>query len=203
MAHPAVKAFIQTLAPGILNSASHHCQYKHFHTGASRGFTLLELLVVIVIVAILFTLSVFSIRGSSPEDLIQEEARRLDRLLQLALEEAVLKGEEYGLEFSTHSYRFLMLDENNNWQIIETDRLLRERTLPQEMEVELVIEQIDVVVDDNEDSDEDKLKPQVFLLSSGEITPEFAARFIIPRVETSYLVEGSFDGQHAAKISEL
>ena len=64
-----------------------------------RGFTLIELLVVIVIVAILFTYTTLAIRGNSPEDAIKEEAHRLERLIELALEESILRGEEYGIEF--------------------------------------------------------------------------------------------------------
>jgi len=77
-----------------------------------KGFSLLELLVVIVIISILFTFTTLAIRGTSPEELIQTEAQRLDRLLQLALEEAILKGQEYGLEFKPDSYRFLLYFQN-------------------------------------------------------------------------------------------
>ena len=66
--------------------------------------------IVIVIIAILFTFTTLAIRGTSPEELLQTEAQRLDRLLQLALEEAILKGVEYGLEFKPNSYRFLYYD---------------------------------------------------------------------------------------------
>ena len=78
------------------------------HKLKDKGFSLLELLVVIVIISILFTFTTLAIRGTSPEELLQTEALRLDRLLQLALEEAILKGEEYGVEFKPGSYRFLL-----------------------------------------------------------------------------------------------
>ena len=171
-----------------------------------RGFSLLELLVVIVIISILFTFTTLAIRGTSPEELIQTEALRLDRLLQLALEEATLKGQEYGLEFSPDGYRFLLYVEDN-WLPLEQDKLLRERLLPENMEFELEIEQIDVLIDqdaiDTDADDEDTPRPQVFLLSSGEITPEFSVRLVMPGVETSYIVSGTVNGEHSAEISEL
>lgn len=172
-----------------------------------RGFTLLELLVVIVIISILFTFTTLAIRGTSPEELIQTEAQRLDRLLQLALEEATLKGQEYGLEFSPTSYRFLLYVENS-WLPLEQDKLLHERELPEYMEFELEIEQIDVLIEeDSGDSDNpqdrDAPRPQVFLLSSGEITPEFSVRLVMPGVETSYVVWGTINGEHKAEISDL
>ena len=175
------------------------------HKMKDKGFSLLELLVVIVIISILFTFTTLAIRGTSPEELIQTEAQRLDRLLQLALEEAILRGEEYGLEFKPNSYRFLLYFENS-WQPLEGDKLLRQRQLPENMEFELEIEQIDVLIEESEDADEedeDKPDPQVFLLSSGEITPEFSVRLVMPGVETSYIVSGTIDGEHKAEISEL
>jgi general secretion pathway protein H len=171
-----------------------------------RGFSLLELLVVIVIIAILFTFTTLAIRGTSPEELLQTEAQRLDRLLQLALEEAILKGVEYGLEFKPNSYRFLFYVDYR-WQPLEADKLLRERQLPENMEFELEIEQIDVLIEEAENSDDDEeeeeVRPQVFLLSSGEISPEFSVRLVMPGVATSYIVSGSINGEHEAVISDL
>ena len=172
---------------------------------SEHGFSLLELLVVIVIIAILFTFTTLAIRGTSPEELLETEAQRLDQLLQLALEEAILRGMEYGLEFTPNSYRFLLYIENT-WQPLESDRLLRERQLPENMEFELEIEQIDVLIDETErkDDDDDKAKsrPQVFLLSSGEITPEFSVRLVMPGVATSYLVTANANGEHEAEKSD-
>ena len=168
-------------------------------------------MIVIVIVAILFSFATLTIRSSSPEDLIKEEAYRLDRLIQLVLEEAVLKNTEYGLEFKTNSYRFLTYTDGQ-WLAVSDDKLLRKRELAEEMEIELIIEQTDIIIGEeaeatDEDSDkedeEKKAKPQVFLLSSEEITPEFSARFSLHGIETSYIVSGSIDGKHEARLSDF
>lgn len=201
-----------TLVHGTLNKAKSKLFFCPNNSSRAHGFTLLELLVVLVIVAILFSFATFSIRSNSPEDSIKEEALRLNRLIQLALEEAVLKNKEYGLEFKTNSYRFLTY-QDNNWQAISDDKLLRKRELPDEMEIELAIEQTDIIIgdtaeatdedSDNEDEEEKKAKPQVFLLSSEEITPEFSARFTLHGIETSYIVSGSIDGKHEARLSDF
>jgi len=185
-----------------------------------QGFTLIELLVVIVIVAILFSYATLAIRSVEPEELIETEARRLDRLIQLVLEESILRGQDYGIDVFIDGYRFLRL-ENQQWVEISNDKLLRARTLPPEMELELTLEEtevntkskltdfsLDSTVDKfaDEESDEPKKKtitPQVFLLSSGEITPEFTIHMFFPNVETSYLITGNFDGQHNVSLSDL
>jgi len=172
---------------------------KHTET----GFSLLELMVVIVIVAMLFTFTALSIRSDSPEDLIKQEALRFNRLLQLLMEESILKGEDYGIEFGPTEYRFLQLDEENGWTPIEKDKLYRLRELPQEMELELAVEQTDIVIANSAGGlGEEKIKPQVFILSSGEITPEFELQFTIPTVTSRYIVRGSFDGKHVAELAQ-
>lgn len=189
----------------------------------ARGFTLLELLVVVVIVAILFTYTTLAIRSDSPEDIIKKEAQRMERLVQLALEESILRGEEYGLEIFLDGYRFLRFTKNQ-WQPLSGDKILRQRELPLEMEMEVRLEDTEITIDpssdamseqkldlnigaelggDGEEEDKKKTKPQIYLLSSGEITPEFDVRFYILGVETSYFVRGFFDGSLKTEISDL
>lgn len=216
MAHPAEKVSLPISVPGKLNKAQIYFR-RHQHTSSRvQGFTLLELMIVIVIISILVSFATLTMRSTSPEDLIKEEAQRLQRLIQLALEEAVMKNTEYALEFSSNSYRFLSYNDGN-WDAISDDQLLRERELPHEMEVDLAIEQIDVIIgkspepDSNtsqygiaENSDEkEKPKPQVFLLSSEEITPEFSAYFTLPGIEARYVVSGHIDGKSEFKLSDL
>ncbi len=203
-------------------------QANFFHlkkTGAfcsrEHGFTLLELLVVVVIVAILFTYTTLAIRSDTPEEIIKKEAQRMERLVQLALEESILRGEEYGLEIFLDGYRFLRFDvTENRWLPLTDDKILRQRELPLDMELEMNLEDTEIVIElasdpmkeqkldldsgsDEEDSDEEKAKPQIFLLSSGEITPEFDVRFYILGVEASYFVKGAFDGTLDTELSDL
>jgi len=180
---------------------------------------------VVVIVAILFTYTTLAIRSNSPEDLIKEEAHRLERLVQLALEEAILRGEEYAIEVHLDGYRFLRFTEDQ-WLPVTNDKILRERKLPLDMELEIRLEETEIVIkaesepmseqilnlDDDGDADADeggnkdkkpKAEPQIYLLSSGEITPEFDIRFYILGIKNSYFVEGSFDGTLKTEVSEL
>lgn len=192
--------------------SSRHCRQQF-------GFTLIELLAVIVIVAILFTYTTLAIRTDSPEESIRTEAQRLERLIQLALEESILRGEEYGMEIFIDGYRFLRLSDNQ-WQPVTGDKILRERELPNKIELEMQLEQTDIVIglssdplDESVDLDANKeaetdtennsIKPHIYLLSSGEVTPEFDIRFYILGVENSYIVKGQFDGTLSTKLSDL
>ena len=171
MAPLAVMASMLTLATGISSKQTAALIHGPFpgrtemKSKTQKGFSLLELLVVIVIISILFTFTTLAIRGTSPEELIQTEAQRLDRLLQLASEEAILKGMEYGLEFKTSSYRFLVYFEGS-WQPLEADKLLRERMLPENMEIELMVDAVDVVIEESKEETEEQT-PQTKAPGSG------------------------------------
>lgn len=185
-----------------------------------NGFTLIELIVVIVIVAILFTYTTLAIRGNSPADAIKEEAQRLERLIELALEESILRGDEYGIEIFIDGYRFLSFADGV-WAPITQDAILRERELPENMELETHLEDSPLAValsadplsdgqvelDESGEAEEatksEKIYPHIYLLTSGEIAPDFDVRFYIPGVETSYIVKGLFDGTLSTEISDL
>lgn len=75
---------------------------------ACRGFTLLELMVVMVLIGILLGM-VGLATGSNPARLARQEANALIQLLQTLREQAVLEGREYGLRLEPDSYQVLSL----------------------------------------------------------------------------------------------
>jgi len=90
-----------------------------------RGFTLLELLVVLVIVGITLGLVSFNALPSERQTM-QNEAQRIALLLQLARDEAIVRNRPIAFELEPDRYRFLVRDDNE-WQPIAQDELLRER----------------------------------------------------------------------------
>jgi general secretion pathway protein H len=91
----------------------------------SRGFTLLELLVVLVIAGI--TLGMVSFNAvPSERQALQNDAQRIALLLQLARDEAIVRNRPIAFEAEADRYRFLLHDQQA-WQILTQDDLLHER----------------------------------------------------------------------------
>ena len=63
----------------------------------TAGFTLLELLVVVLLIGIIANFAVLSMSGRALTDKLSVEAQRLNQLVQLAAEEAQVKGLNLGL----------------------------------------------------------------------------------------------------------
>jgi general secretion pathway protein H len=136
----------------------------------SAGFTLLELMVVMVLIGIIFSFAVLSLGGDDVAELMEQETRRLVTLLDMAGEEAVLSGEELAVYFTDAGYEFMIL-RGDRWQPVTDDNLLKDHTLPAGMQFRLEIDGEPPVLGGSDDDEEDSLTPQIYILSSGEMTP--------------------------------
>jgi len=165
-----------------------------------RGFTLIELLVVATIAAVLVGVAMLSINFGGADEQVEEEARRLAALLQLAADDAILRHRELGLRVTTAGYAFYHLDQSGEqptWQPLDKDRRLRERSWPQALEVEMEIDGQPIVLDaprreangEGGDNDEAEIKPQVMFLSNGESLPYFAMLLRHPDLPGSWRLQ--------------
>lgn len=140
----------------------------------AAGFTLLELMVVMVLIGIIFSFAVLSMRGDDVAELMDREVRRLETLLMLANDEAIVRGEEYGVRFAEDGYEFMVLAQEG-WQTPE-DGLLKAYTLPADIRVRLTLEEERPDEREKPQERDAEPSPQVLILSSGEMTP-FTATF--------------------------
>ena len=131
----------------------------------SRGFTLLEVLVVVIIIGVVISFAVLSINGD--DKTLDEEARRLQALINLTGQEAVLQGKELALQFDEDGYEFLAFD-GEQWQAIADDEILRPRSLPDYIAVDYEPEGQKLTLGDKDD---EATPPRIYFLSSGEMTP--------------------------------
>ena len=135
------------------------------------GFTLIEMMVVIIIIGILMSTIVLSIRTDEIGEHMEIEMRRIQALISLAREEAVLQGQEYALTVKDNSYLFEVLEENA-WLPITDDKVFRERTVLDGTELALVVDTREISLAATKESEDDKATPpRVYILSSGEIMP--------------------------------
>ncbi|WP_159628214.1 GspH/FimT family pseudopilin [Massilia puerhi] len=93
---------------------------------SSLGFTLVELLVVLVIIGITLGLATLNAIPSPRQDL-ENEAKRIALLLQLARDEAIVRNRLVAFEANGERYRF-MVRGDTGWAPVTRDDLLRERS---------------------------------------------------------------------------
>jgi general secretion pathway protein H len=97
--------------------------------GRQRGFTLIELLVVLVIIGL--TLGLVTMNAApSQRQALQQEAKRIALLLQLARDEAIVRNRPVAFEAGPESYRFLVRNDRT-WEELPQDDMLRERQFKQ------------------------------------------------------------------------
>ncbi|MDF1583087.1 MAG: GspH/FimT family protein [Methyloprofundus sp.] len=108
----------------------------------TNGFTLLELLVVLVIVGILFSFAALSL--SARPDPTKQEAYQVQQLLNLALEDAILRGQIMGWTLTEQEHNFSRF-KNQQWLALKQDNLLRNYKLNPELEYHLEIEGLPAV----------------------------------------------------------
>ncbi|KAA1174023.1 type II secretion system protein GspH [Marinobacter salinexigens] len=132
-----------------------------------EGFTLIEILVVLIIVGLLAALAVFSMGGSSQQREMENQIRELYLLMQTASEQAVMNNLEMGLKLTETGYRFVAFqDQTGDWKG-SGERIFQARSFPEWMVVTQFIESDAPRLA----SSEDELLPDVVFFSSGETTP--------------------------------
>ena len=133
-----------------------------------RGFTLVEILVVVVIIAIISAGIILSVDLTGRDRDLEKESDRLLSLVNYAREQAELQTREYGLLFRDDGYEFLTFDVRRGWRDVYEDDALRDRNLPAGLDVRLSVEGRAVVLTKPKDA-KDKT-PQVIIFSNGDLT---------------------------------
>lgn len=160
----------------------------------NTGFTLIEVLVVMLIIGIIVSFATLSV-GRGTDKVVEEEARRLAGLVELAGQEAVLQSRELALRLAPGGYEFQMFDKDQ-WRRVTADDTLRPRTLPDGVRLEINIEgEVVKLGKKSTNGDASKTEPRVYLLSSGEITPFQLVVFRAGKSGEGYRVKGDVAGK--------
>lgn len=150
-----------------------------------RGFTLLEVLMVVLLVGIMSSVVVLSLGTAGAQRELPEEGARLAALMEEAAGEAVMQNQEYGLRLTGSGYAFLCLNEAKQRWAPCAEEAFRERELAGGLELRLVsqggikaLPVLDLKGDvaastaarqrDEEEGAAAPLTPDLYFLSSGE-----------------------------------
>jgi general secretion pathway protein H len=158
-----------TSATGTSSSHGAIARVRH----RASGFTLLEVLVVVVIIGIIASMAAVSTRVLGGDHEMDQEVKRLAAVLGQAREEAMLQGRDLGLRIDARGYDFLLYDSRNErWELAAGDPLLRERTLPEGLEAGLWLESRPVQLPvRSAPTERIPASPQVVVLASGDVVP--------------------------------
>ena len=140
-----------------------------------QGFTLVEILVVIVIIGVMLGTMLLSLGDRGNDSQLEKERDRLAALISYVQERAALQTIEYGLRCEQGGYRFVMYDSRKaQWLEDPLDELLRARPLPDGLELALSVEDRAIVLPARTDPRKPvaslDLTPQVMIYSSGDLT---------------------------------
>jgi general secretion pathway protein H len=128
-----------------------------------QGFTLIEIMVVIVVAAILVGAVAFSFPNTG-DDMLKEDAERFSALVSLAQDEAILQSRDLALSINSSGYSF-QRREGKTW-VGFSEAPFNARKLKGVTQSELFLEGVAIKL-----KDKAKTKPQIVIYTSGEVTP--------------------------------
>ena len=130
----------------------------------NKGFTLIEILVVVVIVSILTVMGVQMVNSGSVERNLQQHGRTLQATIEYACDQATLQNIPYGIKIYESAYSFVEYA-NAQWIDVISQNLLTQELTDGSL-LTLKIDDSAVVLK----TDEIDL-PQIVCQATGELTP--------------------------------
>lgn len=156
---------------------------KHKHR--QQGFTLIEVMLVIVLIGVMVSAVQFTFSGNKAEQLLEQNSARFAGVFDVAAEYGLLNNIELGLFVEKNTYQFLGYD-GVSWSPIASNPMFEVFTLPEGIEITLQLDDLPIeepllfdsslLINEGQDdnfTEEEKKKiiPQVYMLSGGDITP--------------------------------
>jgi type II secretion system protein H len=105
------------------------------------AFTLIELLAVVFVVGLIASLVVVNIERDD-DQFASKEARRFAALLRHLQDESILQGFVMGIVVDPVERTYHFMVQKAKWQVITDDDILRERKLPGNVKLGLLVQEI-------------------------------------------------------------
>ncbi|GHG03916.1 type II secretion system minor pseudopilin GspH [Thalassotalea marina] len=161
------------------------CKY----TRKVKGFTLIEVMMVIVVIGVMVAAVQINFFANKPAQTLEQQSERFVAVFNLAAEYGLLNNIEIGVVVEEQSYQFVGFD-GIRWSAIPAEENLDTYQLPDTVTITLNLEDLpidesalldpSIFVPDEEDleqmreglkKNEKLIIPQIYLLTGGEITP--------------------------------
>ena len=126
----------------------------------TQGFTLIEILIVMVIISIVSGIALLTITSNQHKQL-QQVAKKLSHLIVLAEHQAMLQPATLGLGVSKTGYQFFEFKEGNKWRALN-DRHFGSHLVSASVQFILKIRGKQIPLDG---------KPGIIISESGDMTP--------------------------------
>lgn len=118
MAGPVARAWMPTLGPGIFE-----------YPARAGGFTLIEILVVVAVLAIAAGLAFVSLDGDE-RGMVARESRRLAGAIEYAAARAQMRSETLGISAQGRRWHFWVKGRDMRWIPLADDEALAPHTMP-------------------------------------------------------------------------
>jgi len=157
-----------------------------------RGFTLLEILVVLVIIAVMTTVAVLSIGVLGGDRGLEDEGDRYTDVVAAASQQAELEGRDYGIWIGPGRYQVYAYSvTKQSWEMLPDDRMYEQHDLPSSITLDLEIEGRPVAL--GREKPTEPRVPQVLLFASGDSAP-YRLGLAREDSDAKWSVEGQADG---------
>lgn len=166
---------------------------KQHATTKTKGFTLLEVLVVIALIGLIISAIQINFTTKRPEDSLKKVSNEFSALFESAANYGLLNNIELGLYLDKNSYQFVGYD-GEKWSEIPDQDWLAMQELPEGITFTLALDDLPIedpllfdssvfVSEDEsylsfdslekatETEEKKEYTPQVYILSGGDITP--------------------------------
>ena len=152
-----------------------------------RGFTLVEILVVVVILGVVIGAVTLAIGAVGGERQLARHAEQVRALIAYACEQAELSGRDVGISLDTEGFRFSIAN-RSDWIVSDASELRARKWLGGTLPTLSRDAQVVAITDKTPE------KPQLVCFSSGELTP-FRLELTLAGVSKHFRIDGQPDGE--------